>query len=201
MPSGAGRSEAPGRVGVRACGSDATAARAPARRGPGASLRYPGSRAVWAALAWPVRRPEEEIPEAEHDAEILGRATLVGRIVVPQVHARVVEDVAQPAEIHVDVAVVEIAPDRRRDRDGHHRLGRGAQPDEGEPLECSVDHDLQPVEAPVAHPVHRRDRVVHLVERPQPWHPMQQVVDAPLKEIGNDQQDQELEHEGPMRDR
>ncbi len=57
------------------------------------------------------------------------------------------------------------------------------------------------MEAPVADPVHGLDGVVDLVEGPQPGHAMKQVVDAPLEEVGQDQERRELGDERPPRHR
>ena len=53
------------------------------------------------------------------------------------------------------------------------------------------------MEAPVADPIHGRDRVVDLVEGPKPRHAMEQVVDAPLEEVGEHQEHEELREKGP----
>jgi len=150
-----------------------------------------------ASVAWPEGRAEQIVPETQDDPKVLRHAALARLVVMPEVHARVVEHVAHRSEPYVQVGVIEVAPYRRDDGDREDRFGRSVEPGQRQPLEALVDQDLRPVEAPVADPVHGRDRVMDLVEGPEPRRTVQQVVDAPLKEVGEDQEQQELPEEGP----
>ena len=64
----------------------------------------------------------------------------------------------------------------------------------------SVDDDLQPMESKVPGPVHLMDGMVHLVKAPQERHAVQGHVNAPLKEIGDDEVTQALGCEGKARE-
>src|SRR5687767_11134639 len=104
-------------------------------------------------------------------------------------HARTVEDVPERTEANVEVRMVEVTPHGGHHGDREDSFRRRAEPGERQPLEALVDEDLHPVESPVADPVHRGDRVMDLVESPEPGHAMEKVVDAPLEEVGENQEE------------
>jgi len=150
----------------------------------------------------PPRRAEEPVPQAERDPEVHAARPVggPGAVVVPHVHPRRVEDVPQRPPGEVEVAVVEVADQRRDDGDRQDDVAPDAEGGQRQVGQPAVDDDLHPVEAEAADPVELLDRVVHLVELPQPGHAVQQVVHPPLEQVLQHEEHDELDPEGPGRD-
>ena len=93
-----------------------------ARESPGHFLDSGVAEPLGTSVAGPVGCAEHMVPDAQHDPEVLREAALAGLVVMPEMHARVVQQVAQPPEPHVQVGVIEVAPYGRDDGDREDRF-------------------------------------------------------------------------------
>ena len=70
-----------------------------------------------------------------------------------------------------------------------------AKDHQGEVRDPSIDHDLHPMESEVADPVQLLDRVMELVELPQPGHAVKQHVNGPFEKVLEKKERDELQPE------
>ena len=105
---------------------------------------------------------------------------------------RIVENVFQRAERHVDIAVVKVSDTERNNVDEKEIVNPEADHREWNVLDRVVSDVLKPMESKVGGKAQLLDRVMHLVKLPEKWNAMQQPMNIPLNEITDHEQRREL---------
>lgn len=135
---------------------------------------------------------EQIVPKAEREAKIY--AVFVGQFfgVVPNVHLRIVENIFERPEWHVDVGMVEMPHRKSKQIDDDVILNAKPNQRQRNVLQRPIDHVFHPVVAHLCCKTHLLDGMVHLVEIPQEGTEMQQTVNEVLNKIAYDKQDKKL---------
>lgn len=139
-------------------------------------------------------RLEKIVPDAQRNSVVHAVRTVIGHRpgMVPDMHLRIVENVLQRTERHVDVAVIEVPDTERNDVDEKEIVNPEADHRERNVLDRVVRDVFEPMESKVRGKTQLFDRVMHLVEFPEKWNTMQQTMNIPLNEITYHEQRQEL---------
>jgi len=120
--------------------------------------------------------------------------------VMPDVHLGAVHDVFQRADMEAKVRVGEVGDQGREDAIPEHRCPAESKQSGGHVENRTIEDRFKPVEPPVADPIQIFNAVMDLMELPQPGYAVQAVMDQPLGEIHDQQQDRELGPQRPGRD-
>lgn len=145
-------------------------------------LGFLESEAFW-HVARKIGRAEEPIPDGEADGVVEMGGAMVGVDMVPGVKRRRVEDVFKEAKGETEVGVGEMADEGAENGAAVGGLGGDADEGGGEVENELVGDDFEPVEAPVAEPVHLFGAVMDAVEMPESGYAVHEVMHEPLKEV------------------
>ena len=142
-----------------------------------------------------VNGSEHPIPSTEDNGEALAAVAVHDRVVVPDMEAGRIENIAEGPVIQVEIGVVEVADQGGEDSHGQDDFAVDTQHEQREVGEAPVDHDLHDVEAEVPNPIQFLDGMMDLVKRPEPGHAVEHNVDQPFHKVLEHQENEELKPE------
>ncbi len=129
-------------------------------------------------------RPKDIVPNGECQPVIDAVAAFRQFLgVMPDVHLRAVENVFQRPQWQVNIRMVQVTNNDGKQVDDDKILNTKTDHGQRQIFNGSVHKCFHKMKAQMGRKAHFPHRVMHFVEFPQPWRPMQQSVGVPLDKI------------------
>jgi hypothetical protein len=91
--------------------------------------------------------------------------------------------------------MIKVTDERSEYSNKKNRLPMGPDHKKRKVFNTRVDERFSPVKTKIADPVHRGDGMVNPVDFPEPWNPMERIMNAPLNKISQNNEDNDLEYD------
>jgi len=109
---------------------------------------------------------------------------------VPDVQPRRIQQIAKDSPVQIQIRVIQVTDDRCEYGNPQDDTGINIQQEQRQVGEAVVDSDLHPVKTHVPDPIEFPNAMVQLVEFPEKWNAMKEIVDEEFQEVfGNEEHD------------